>query len=45
MTFAKDDQIYSLFNQAFITRTIVSLIFKIVIIRAAVLFSEILRFG
>ena len=45
MTFAKHDQIYSLFNQAFITRIIVSLIFKNGTIRAAVLFSEILRFG
>ena len=42
MTLVKYVQILSLFNQAIITRIIVSLVFKNVIVRAAVLFSEIL---
>ena len=43
MTLVKYVQILSLFNQAhIITRIIVSLVFKIVIVRTAVLFSEIL---
>ena len=45
MTLLKDIKFTHYLTKPFITRIIVSLIFKNVIIRAAVLFSEIFRFG